>query len=43
MPWLEDIERRRLVYIAIRDVDGKVGIVQLAGLYVVPANQEKKT
>lgn len=39
---IEDIERRRLVYIAIRDVDGKVGIVQLAGLYVAPANQEKK-
>jgi len=38
----EDIERRRLVYIAIRDVDGKVGIVQLAGLYVAPENQEEK-
>jgi len=38
----ELIERRRLVYNAMRDVDGKVGIVQLAELYVIPVNQEKE-
>jgi len=26
----------------MRDVDGKVGIVQLAELYVIPVNQEKE-
>lgn len=42
LPWFDDIERRRLVYNAIRDVDGRVGIVQLAELYVTPAKQEKR-
>lgn len=34
------MERSRLEYMAIREDDGRVGTVQLAELYPVPANQE---